>query len=115
MTGVPLPSVDAMRTPDGVRVSPARLRAAGGELRRAGRDLAGGLRRAGQPLAGAASGCPGWVAAADAVEAARAWRDLLDDLAGQVDALGRAFATAADGYASCDERAAERTGGVVRW
>jgi hypothetical protein len=98
-----------------VRVSPISLRSTGGELRRVGHDLAGKVREALPVTAAASTGCPGWAAGAAAAEAAHGWRELLTDLAGQVDELGQAFRTAADAYCSCDERAAARTAGAVPW
>lgn len=96
-------------------VNPTRLQRTGGELRRVGHDLIGGVRSALPVTAAASAGCPGWAAGADAAEAAHRWRELLTDLAGQVDEFGQGLRAAADAYRCCDERTAGRTAGVVAW
>lgn len=93
-----------------LRVEPSQLRHSGQRLRRVAADLLADLEAARGGLIGAPAGPDAWAAVAAARRAATEWVSLVRDLAGRLDALGRAMVAVAESYAGTDARAAARTG-----
>jgi hypothetical protein len=96
-----------------LRVEPSQLRHSGQRMRRVAAGLLADLEAARVGLAGAPAGPGAWAVVPAARQAATEWVSLVRDLAGRLDALGRALVTVAESYAGTDARAAARTGRMV--
>jgi len=96
--------------PPRLRVEPSLLRHSGQRLRRVAAGLLADVEAARDGLTGAPAGPGAWAVVAAARQAATDWVSLVRDLAGRLDALGRALVAVADSYAGTDARAAARTG-----